>query len=123
VLAGLHVAWGCGSAVPLGDRQRLADAVIGGGEVPGPAACFAVAAALGVGAALVADVRPVTANVRRAGLTGMAGVLGLRGMLGLLGRTDIVSPGSTSARFRRLDRRCYSPLCLGLAAGALAARR
>ncbi len=44
-----------------------------------------------------------------------------RGALGLAGRTDIVSPGSVSERFRRLDRRCYSPLCLALAALAVPA--
>ena len=50
-------------------------------------------------------------------------VLCLRGSLGLGGRTDILSPGSASQRFRRLDRTIYSPLCLGLAALALPAVR
>jgi hypothetical protein len=122
-LAGLHVAWGRGSAVPFADRGELADAVIGRQQVPGPGACYAVAAALGVGAALVGGVPGVSHDRRRAGLLGMAGVLGLRGALGLVGMTDLLSPGSTSERFRRLDRRVYSPLCLALAAGSLAARR
>jgi hypothetical protein len=120
-LAGLHVAWGLGSALPFRDRADLADAVIGGREVPGSAACFAVAGALGAGAALVSGVG-VAGALRRTGLLGLAAVLGLRGALGVLGRTDVVSPGSTSARFRRLDRRVYAPLCLGLAGGALTAR-
>jgi hypothetical protein len=53
--------------------------------------------------------------VRRLGTgTGVA-VLAGRGALGLTGRTRLVSPASTSARFARLDRRAYSPLCLALA--------
>jgi hypothetical protein len=36
----------------------------------------------------------------------------------MAGRTDLVSPGSISPRFRRLDRRYYSPLCLALAMAA-----
>jgi hypothetical protein len=121
-LAGLHVAWGMGSAVPFDDRDDLAEAVIGRRSVPAPAACYAVAAALGVSSCLVADVLPVAVRVRRTGLLGLGGVLGLRGTLGLIGRTDIVSPGSVSERFRRLDRRVYSPLCLLLATGAFVAR-
>jgi hypothetical protein len=35
--------------------------------------------------------------------------------LGLAGQTRLVSPVSVSARFTRLDRRVYSPLCLTLA--------
>jgi hypothetical protein len=53
----------------------------------------------------------------------VAAVLSGRGLLGLAGRTDVVSPGSSSARFRRLDRRVYSPLCLALAALTLPASR
>ena len=49
-------------------------------------------------------------------------VLTTRGALGLAGRTDIVSPGSSSERFRQLDRQVYSPLCLTLAALATPAR-
>jgi Protein of unknown function (DUF3995) len=120
-LAGLHVAWGRGSAVPFADRERLADAVIGRRSVPEPAACYAVAVALGVGATLVVGPPALPDQLRRVGLVGVAGVLGLRGVLGLIGRTDVVSPGSASDRFRRLDRRIYSPLCLSLAAGAIAA--
>jgi hypothetical protein len=37
-------------------------------------------------------------------------------VLGLAGRTDLVSPISTGQEFRRLDRRIYAPVCLGLAA-------
>ena len=115
-LAGLHAAWGAGSAWPLPDREALADAVIGAAEVPPPAACFAVSGALAAAGALVAGwpggSRPA---IRRLGTAAVVGVLAGRGALGLAGRTRLVSPTSTSARFARLDRRVYSPLCLALA--------
>jgi hypothetical protein len=115
-LAGLHAAWGAGSAWPLPDRDALADAVIGAAEVPSPAACFAVSGALAAAGALVAGwpggSRPA---VRRLGTGTVVAVLAGRGALGLAGRIRLVSPASTSARFARLDRRVYSPLCLALA--------
>ncbi|MGH3587281.1 MAG: hypothetical protein ACRDQ0_13250, partial [Pseudonocardia sp.] len=61
--------------------------------------------------------------IQRLGVLGVISVLGLRGALGVAGRTDMMSPGSTSSRFRTLDRRIYGPLCLGLAALALPALR
>jgi hypothetical protein len=122
-IAGLHVAWGRGSPFPFADRDQLADAVIGARRVPSPAACYVVAGALGTAAALVEGAPPLPPELRRVGLLGVAGVLGLRGALGLVGRTDLVSSGSDSPRFRRLDRRLYAPLCVALALGALDARR
>lgn len=122
-LAGLHVAWGRGSTFPFSDRDGLNDAVIGHRTSPSPSACFAVAGALAVAAALVADVPGLPRGVQRLGVTGVAAVLATRAGLGFSGRTDLASPGSVSTRFRRLDRRIYSPLCLALAAGALAAAR
>ena len=115
-LAGLHAVWGLGATWPLPDRASLADAVVGTDDVPPPAACFAVAGALGVGAILVGGRPRRVSRVRRWGSAGVVGVLAARGVAGLLGGTDRLSPGSTSPRFRRLDRRLYSPLCLGLAA-------
>jgi Protein of unknown function (DUF3995) len=119
--AGLHLAWGTGSSIPLSTRDELADAVIGSGRVPGPVACYGVASALGVAAALVEGVPRHPPTLRRVGLLGVAGVLALRGVLGLAGRTDLVSPGSASPRFRRLDRRLYAPFCLALSAGTVTA--
>ena len=123
MLAGLHVAWGKGSTFPFVDQQQLADAVVGTDEVPAPASCFAVAAALTAGSAVVLGVPRLPRALRTTGLLGMAGVFGLRGALGLAGKTDLVSPGSSSVRFRGLDRRLYSPVCIGLALGCLSARR
>jgi hypothetical protein len=117
-LAGLHAAWGAGSAWPFPSRRELADAVIGTAEVPAPAACFAVSGALAAAGALVAGwprSRPV---LRQAGVAGAAAVLAGRGVLGLAGQTQLVSPSSLSERFSRLDRRVYSPLCLALASAA-----
>ena len=114
----LHVAWGRGSAFPYPDRDDLADALVGQDHMPGPSPSFAVAGALFTAAALVADVPVGSARLRRLGVAGVAGVLGLRGALGLAGRTSVLVPRSTGERFRRLDRRYFSPLCLALAAGA-----
>jgi hypothetical protein len=119
----LHAAWGAGSAWPFRDRAALADAVIGAAEVPGPGACFAVSGALGVAGALAAGWPARYPGLRRAGVSVVAAVLAARGGLGLAGRTGLVSPASVSARFTRLDRRVYSPLCLTLAGlAALSAR-
>ena len=120
-LAGLHVAWGLGSSVPFDDRAALADAVIGRSEVPPPAACHAVAAALLAASGLAADLPLGPAGLRRVGRAGVVAVLAVRGGLGLLGRTDLVSPGSVSPGFRRLDRRVYGPLCAALALGVATA--
>jgi hypothetical protein len=117
----LHAAWGAGSSVPFRSRDDLADAVVGTRAVPGPLTCSSVAAALVTAAALVFGLPRGRPGLRRAGLVGVTAVLGGRGALGLAGATDLVSPGSVSERFRRLDRRLYSPLCLALAAGSWSA--
>jgi len=115
-LAGLHLAWAAGSAWPFAGRAELADAVVGTAEVPGPAACLAVSAALGTAAALAAGWPARYPALCRAGTAGAATVLAARGCLGLAGRTDLIAPGSVSDRFRRLDRAVYGPLCVALAA-------
>jgi hypothetical protein len=114
----LHVAWGAGVSFPRVDSGALTDAVVGSDRRPSPAACYAVATALGAAAALVGGAPARAPRLGRVGRTGVATILGLRGVLGVVGRTDLVSPGSTSHRFRRWDRRLYAPLCLALATGA-----
>jgi hypothetical protein len=119
-LAGLHALWASGSSWPARDRAELADLMAGraGGPVPPPAACLTVALLLAAASGVVAG-RPRRVPVlQRAAAGGVAAVLAVRGTCGLVGRTDLVSPGSVSPRFRRLDRRVYSPLCLALAAAA-----
>lgn len=123
-LAGLHVVWAAGSSWPLPDRAALSDAVIGHDTFPSALACSAVAAGLGVGAACVAGLPKYPAWLQRGGAIGVVGGLATRGILGLAGMTHMISPGSRSPRFRRLDRRLYAPLCLALAVlAAPAARR
>jgi len=122
-VAALHVAWGRGATFPFPDRDGLNGAVIGRRATPSPTACFAVAAALTVAAALVADAPRLPRHLQRVGVSGVAVVLATRAALGFAGRTDLASPGSVSTRFRRLDRRVYSPLCVALAAGAITSRR
>jgi Protein of unknown function (DUF3995) len=120
-IAGLHIAWGRGSSFPFESRSALADAVVGSSAVPPPAACHAIAAALAVASGLSADLPVGSEWLRRVGRGGVATVLAVRGLIGLVGRTDLVSPGSSSLRFRRLDRRLYAPLCLMLSVGAATA--
>ncbi len=115
----LHIAWGNGSSFPFRNTDDLADAVIGSGDVPPPAACFAVGGALLVAAALVADLPIAPTRIRRVGRVGVAAVLGARAAIGLTNNTRLISPASTSARVRSLDRRIFSPLCLGLALGTM----
>jgi hypothetical protein len=127
-IGAMHVAWGAGSAWPMTNRAELSDAVLGSPGLQGDSAgaCYAVAGALGVAAALVAAGPASLERQRRVAVTGIAVVLAGRGVLGLAGRTDLVSPVSTGERFRQLDRRVYAPLCLtlaGLTALSLTGRR
>lgn len=117
-IAGLHVGWGLGFTWPLRDTASLSDTVVGSDAVPPPAACFAVAGALGAAAALVSGWPRRHPVARALGRAGVAAVLTTRGVVGVLRLTEVVSPGSVSPRFQRWDRRLYSPLCLLLAAGA-----
>jgi hypothetical protein len=118
-LAVLHMAWGFGSPFPFRTRRQLADVVVGSSLVPPPMACFAVAGALGTGAALVGNVMPIPPSTRRISLLGMAAIFGVRSALGFSGKTALVSPGSDSETFVRLDRRIYAPICLGLSIGSV----
>lgn len=125
-LAGLHVAWGVGSSFPFDSRDDLAEAVIGSSVVPGLPESVAVAGCLAVAAVLVADVGSVPTPVRRLGVLSVATVLATRAAFGFAGATERLVPGSNAARFVRLDRRVYAPLCALLAAGSawsLTARR
>ena len=114
-LAGLHVAWAAGSSWPLPDKAALSDAVIGRDTFPSAAACLVVAGALTAGSAFVAGWPASHERLQRTGAAGVVGALAVRGGLGLAGRTRLISPTSSSARFRGLDRRVYAPLCLALA--------
>jgi hypothetical protein len=117
-IGGLHVMWGRGSAFPFTSRDQLNDTVIGRRSTPSPTACYGVAGLLTTAAALVAGLPARRSRARRIGVCAVAAVLGTRASLGFMGRTDLVSPGSASPKFRRMDKRVYSPLCAALAIGA-----
>lgn len=119
VAAAMHAVWGLKLQVPGVDSARMAEAVSGVGEPPGPAACFAVAGALTTAAALLLGVPASRPGLVRAGRSGVALALGGRAALGLTGNTQLVAPGEITDSFRRWDRMLYTPLCLALSAGAL----
>jgi len=72
-------------------------------------------------AGLVADVLPIGSTARRAGVFGVA--LAGRVAVGVAGRTGSIVPWTPSTHFNDLDKRCYGPLCILLASGALLAIR
>jgi hypothetical protein len=118
-IAGLHVAWAHGASFPFSDRERLHDAVLGGpSNRPSPTQCYAVAVALTAGAVAVQRAASGRGRWSQLGAAGVASVLAARACTGFAGWTHHIVPGATSTTFRRLDRRVYAPLCLGLAAGA-----
>ena len=135
--AGLHVAWAAGSTWPAGDRDALADLVVGSRPMPGPLPCAAVAAALLTAGHLVATsagtVRPRPRRVPRGwwplGAAAVAAVLGARGAGGLAAAVPGLAERArargwgVTEQFRRRDRVLYSPLCLALAVGAADAAR
>ena len=116
--AGLHVAWGVGSTFPFRTREELGDAVIGRQVTPGPSQCAAVAGMLTVAAVAVERAHRRHTTLPRVVSAGVATTLAARATFGFAGRTDVLVPGSTSRRFRRLDRRVFSPICAALATGA-----
>ena len=97
------------------DRYEDADEVVGRPVVPSSGACYAVAGLLGAATVLMAAPSLGPPRLQALGQAGVATVLGTRATLGFLGRTDLVSPGSASATFRRNDRQRFSPLCAALA--------
>jgi hypothetical protein len=122
-IAGVHVAWGRGSTFPFATVADLTDAVVGKDVVPSPPACYAVAGLLTVAAAATAGLPVPTSRGRRLTVLGAATVLAIRATAGFAGRTDLLVPGSESARFRRNDRRVFAPLCAALATGAVMSLR
>jgi len=122
-ISAIHVLWATGSSWPLPDFDALTDAVAGQGPAgaPGPLACLGAAGAFATAAAVLAGVPRDRPRIRRAAATGVVAVLTVRGAFGLAGRTDLLVPGSTSSRFRSMDRRFYAPLCVTMAVLALPA--
>ena len=144
--AGLHVVWASGSTWPCRDADDLADVVIGRAPttrrreasetsersetstVPGAAMTAGVAALLASAGALTAaasgviPVRGRAAGLARLGSRVASGVLLARGTSGLV--VSGLGIGGATERFRRMDLRVYSPLCVALgSAVAVSARR
>jgi Protein of unknown function (DUF3995) len=117
-IGALHFAWGRGSTFPFSDREQLNDTVVGQETTPSPTMCYAMAGLLTTAGALVAGVPSRRSWIRRAGVVVVAVVLLVRSALGFAGKTELVSPGSVSDKFKEMDKRVYSPLCLTLALGA-----
>lgn len=118
-LAVLHVYWGRGGVWPGRSAAELVGMVVGSRleqPMPGPLACGVVAGLLGSAAVLVAGVGlfDQSAWPWRIGCMGVAAVLGLRGVAGYFDAR--VRPEIVGQPYERLNRRLYSPACLGLAA-------
>ena len=118
-IAALHAAWALGWRWPGGSDRAFADRVVGeGAGMPPEPATWAVAGVLLAAAGLVgAAGRGARAVPVRAGALGVAGVLLARGSAGLA--LDVA--GGFGTIYQRLDTAIYSPLCLALGAGTLAA--
>jgi hypothetical protein len=127
-IGGLHGAWGLGVYWPGQDSLSLANRVVGGSKFPSSFDCFVVASLLGGAAGLVvANTYPssvlgraVPSRIRGLGVGVVASVLGARGALGMI--SSVVNLPATTQEFRRLNLSLYSPLCMALGLGALAAR-
>lgn len=120
-ISALHVLWGRGSTFPFRDRQVLNDQVIGRQASPSPTACNGVACLLAAAAVVVVRAERSTSITSRLAAETCGLVFAVRAILGFAGRTDLAVPGSTSASFRRNDRRVFAPICALLAAGATTA--
>ena len=120
-LAAVHAYWGLGGRWPGHDDASLVERVVGrtkGMRAPSPAACFAVAAALLAGAALVwlHSGRLLTgwaAAATTVGFWGAALAFLLRGLAGFVPAVFRYAEGTP---FHWLNRTFYSPLCLAIAA-------
>ena len=123
VLSAMHGAWAAGSSFPAKDRRQLAQMVAGTDGAPSAAACLGVSGALGLAAALVADVAGLPRCFRISGVTVVAATMALRGITGISGQTHRLVPWTPGERFVELDRKYYGPLCLALAAGSLRSLR
>lgn len=122
-IGALHILWGRGSTFPFASRGDLNETVIGRDATPSAGACYAVAGLLTAAGALVAGLPTPRSRLRRLGVCTVSITLAARAALGFSGKTELVSPGSVSPRFLRMDKRWFSPLCAALAVGAATSLR
>jgi hypothetical protein len=125
-IAGLHMYWVAGGRWPNRDAASLNEMVVGArpGAAPPPRLLTAAVSAGLVGMALGAVAArglvalPLPGTVRA--LTWVAaGVLAVRGIGGFFDRW--LRPHTVAMPFARLNLWIYSPLCVALAAGLVAA--
>ncbi len=118
-LAVVHLVWAARRWWPAQSEAELVEMVVGmRGRMPSRLACLAVAVALVLAAAVVAVASATVAvavpiePARWLAWTAAA-VFALRGLYGYV--DHLLRPQIVELRFYRLNRRLYSPLCLGLA--------
>jgi len=129
LLAGLHLYWGLGGRWPGHDDRSLVEFVVGRTrdmKAPSFGACLFVTGALLASAVLVALHAGVVAPplpdwlqlIAQAGHWTAAAVFAARGIAGFVPSVFRYAGGTP---FARLNRLYYSPLCLLIAAGFVAA--
>jgi hypothetical protein len=125
-VAGLHVYWAGGGRWPGHDEASLNAMVVGGrpgAPMPPPLATVVVGAGvfgIALGALAVRDlIAPPLPDLVRALTWVAAGVLAVRGLGGFFELR--LRPHTVALPYGRLNRRIYSPLCVALAAGLIAA--
>ncbi|PRA97841.1 DUF3995 domain-containing protein [Microbacterium sp. MYb64] len=111
----LHLVWAAGSPWPARDAAALADAVVGSEHVPAAGPTVGVAV-LALGGAAVVGGAGGAGPIARLIRAGAAGALIARGLAGGVAATKALRLPDPSARFRRLDRVVYRPVCLVLGA-------
>jgi hypothetical protein len=119
-IAALHAYWGFGGVWPgadAADCARRTGGFRGARAMPGPAACFAVAAALAIAALIPIFVAGQFGIL--APLAGIAVALVFLGR-GVAGFTPAWRRLTPEEPFATLDVRYYSPLCLAIGAGFVA---
>ena len=124
-IAALHAHWGFGGHWPAASAERLAKAAVGTPGIkrmPAPRSCFVVAALLAGIAAwpLFAGGLLVKAWPRWLTLLAGAGIAAVFVGRGMAGYVPAWRRRFSQEPFASLDRRAYSPLCLGLGAGYIA---
>lgn len=117
-IAALHVAWALGWRWPGGSDAAFAERVLSSGRLPPDWATWTVAGLL-TGAAGVVRAASVGSGFTpvRAGALAVAAALLARGSGGLA----LSLAGGLETPYERLDVKVYSPLCLALGYGTLAA--
>ncbi len=115
-IAAIHAVWALGWRWPGYDDESLAERVVGAtAELPPEPVVWAVAALLGIAAAVVAAVGAGRRErLLRAATWSVAGALIVRGALGV--PIDLI--GGLDNEYARLDLAIYSPLSLALGSGA-----